>query len=57
MPWESLKPGDIILVRENEEFPADVLILDSITSRNDHKCFVRGGLKDDFNIPSQKKAC
>lgn len=55
--WESLRPGDIIKVRENEEFPADVLILDSISSSNDHKCYVRGGVTDDFNAPILKKAC
>ena len=57
MPWESLRMGDIIKVKENEEFPADVLILDSINSSNDHKCYVRGGISDDFNVPSIKKAC
>jgi magnesium-transporting ATPase (P-type) len=55
--WESLKPGDIIKVKEDEEFPADVLILDSITSSNDHKCYVIGGPTDDFNKPSLKRAC
>ena len=55
--WESLRPGDVIKVLEDEEFPADVLILDSISSNNDHKCYVRGGVNDDFNIPTLKKAC
>lgn len=51
----SLLPGDIIKIREFEEFPADVLILDAIS--NDHKCYVLGGSSDDFNIPSAKKSC
>lgn len=55
--WASLKPGDIIKVREDEEFPADVLILDSISSLNDHKCYVRGGYKDEFSTPTLKRAC
>ena len=55
--WASLKPGDIVKIKEDEEFPADVLILDSITSLNDHKCYVRGGYTDDFSTPSLKKAC
>ncbi len=55
--WASLKPGDIIKVREDEEFPADVLILDSISSLNDHKCYVRGGYNDEFSVPTLKRAC
>lgn len=54
--WESLKPGDIIKIKENEEFPADVLILDSSNHSNDHKCYVSGGFTDDFNVPTLKKA-
>lgn len=54
--WESLKPGDIIKVKDNEEFPADCLILDSSNPGNDHKCFVRGGIHDDFNIPTLKRS-
>lgn len=41
--WAKLRSGDIIKIRENEEFPADVLILDVISQASDHKCFVRGG--------------
>ena len=55
--WESLRSGDIIIVKENELFPADVLILDSVNSSNDHKCYVRGGIHDSFNFPTPKKAC
>ena len=54
--WETLKPGDIIKIKENEEFPSDVLILDCINFNNDQKCFVRGGLTDEFNSPSLKKS-
>lgn len=55
--WGSLKPGDIIKVREDEEFPADVLILDSISSMNDHKCYVKCGFNDQFSTPTLKRAC
>ena len=51
----SLLPGDIIKVKEFEEFPADVLILDALSYN--HTCYVRGGSSDDFNIPSAKKSC
>lgn len=39
--WENLMPGDIIKIKENEEFPADVLILD-VVSNTDHTCYVFG---------------
>ena len=54
--WDSLQTGDIIRIHENEEFPADVLILDAV-SNHDHKCFVRGGFNEDINIPTLKKSC
>jgi hypothetical protein len=54
--WDSLKPGDIIKIKEGEEFPADCLILDAINQANDHKCYVRGGFTDDFNVPTMKRS-
>lgn len=47
--WRDLKMGDIIQVKQEEEFPADVLILD--TSEKDHKCLVdASGLTEDHNL-------
>jgi magnesium-transporting ATPase (P-type) len=54
--WNSIVPGDIIKVKENEEFPADVLILDAVSNQN-HKCYVRGGINEDINMPTLKKSC
>jgi magnesium-transporting ATPase (P-type) len=39
--WEDIVPGDIIKIKENQEFPADVLLLDVI-SNADHNCYVLG---------------
>lgn len=49
-------PGDIIKVYEDQEFPADVLILDAV-SHLEHRCYVRGGINEDINIPTMKRSC
>ena len=47
--WKDLRQGDIICVYQEEEFPADVLILD--TSEKDHKCLVdTSSLTEDHNL-------
>lgn len=56
--WDQLKPGDIIKIKENEEFPADVLILDTISSSFDnHKCYIKGSFVDDLQVPILKLSC
>lgn len=39
--WQNLKPGDIIKIKDGQELPVDVLILE--TSDPEHKCYTRGG--------------
>ena len=39
LKWADLKCGDIILVKEDEYFPADTILLES-SSKND-ECFVQ----------------
>lgn len=36
--WEDLIVGDIIKIKENEYFPADVMLI--ATSQKDGKCFI-----------------
>ncbi|CDW78012.1 adenylate and guanylate cyclase catalytic domain containing protein [Stylonychia lemnae] len=55
--WSTLQPGDIIRVTENEEFPADVLILDVISKSNNHQCFVRGGSINECDNNIIKRSC
>jgi magnesium-transporting ATPase (P-type) len=54
--WESIMPGDIIKIGENQEFPADVLILD-VVSNMDHICYVLGSQHEETSLPALKKAC
>lgn len=54
--WENILPGDIIKIKENQEFPADVLILD-VVSNNDHTCYVLGSQHEETNLPVLKKSC
>ena len=50
--WGSLKMGDILKIRRNQEVPADVLILDIFGSKSaEQTCYVRGGFLDDNNNP------
>jgi len=53
--WENLKPGDIIKVKDGQELPVDVLILE--TSDPEHKCYTRGGFGQDDQITNIKHSC
>ena len=54
--WETIMPGDIIKLTENQEFPADCLILD-VVSNVDHSCYVLGSQHEETSLPVLKKAC
>jgi len=47
--WEDIKLGDIIEILREEEFPCDVIILES--SEKDHKCYIdASGLTENHNL-------
>ena len=50
---KDVKVGDVILVTENEDFPADMIIL--ATSQNDATCFVQtSSLDGEKNLKTKK---
>ena len=55
--WGSLATGDIIKVKQNQEVPADVLILDIFGAKSaEQTCYSRGGFLDINNNPLLKRS-
>lgn len=53
--WKDLMEGDIIEVHENEEFPADCLILDS--SELEHHCLLDTSSLDEDQVIRARYSC
>ena len=53
--WKNLLAGDIIKVQENEEFPADCLILDS--SEVEHHCLLDTSSLDEDQVIRARYSC
>lgn len=55
--WGSLQTGDIVKIKQNQEVPADVLILDIFGSKTaEQTCYARGGFLDYNNNPLMKRS-
>jgi magnesium-transporting ATPase (P-type) len=59
-PWEDFHVGDIIKVKNNNQIPADCLILDikgTNTQNSDNVAYVKGGPHAHSGETEIKKSC